>query len=203
MSGKEKLLQQVPLMEFFKERVSQALVNQHVPASDFIEFYLANLLQEFKKTETFFEKEGDRMSQKPLALILADAAGADLHTKIRCLKKLGDLSLYTAGFFGESINRKIIDIDYYIGMGGSAYMSLSAMLQNQKTFAELYLELAELFPDLVDVLAEVAATAESQTNENLLKLYERWLETGSEHLENLLKKAGITLPERNSLNKPQ
>ena len=91
---------------------------------------------------------------KKLANIKADAASADLHTKIRCLKKLGDLSLYTAGFFGESINRKIIDIDYYIGMGGSAYMSLSAILQNQKTFAELYLELAELFPNLVDVLAE-------------------------------------------------
>ncbi len=203
MRGKEKLLAQVPLLEFFKERVGQALVHQRVPASVFTEFYLANLLQEFKKTETLFEKEGDKMSQKPLAFILAEAAMANIHTKIRCLKKLGDVSLYTAGFFGESIRRKIIDIDYYIKMGCSAYTSLAAMLQNEKTFGELYLELAKLFPNLVDVLAEVASTSESQTNENLLKIYERWLATGDEHLENLLKKAGIAIPDRGQTDKPQ
>lgn len=199
----KKLLQEVPLLEFFKERVSQALVHQQVSASVFTEFYLANLLQEFKKTETLFEKEGDKMEQKPLAFILAEAAMANLHTKIRCLKKLGDVSLYTAGFFGESIRRKIIDVDYYIKMGCSAYTSLAAMLQNEKTFGGLYLELAKLFPDLVDVLAEVATTSENHTNKNLLKIYERWLATGDEHLENLLKKAGITIPEKGSSNKPQ
>lgn len=200
---KQLLLKEVPLTEFFRERVQTALARKRVVASALIEFYLVNLLQEFRKTEKLFEKKGSQMQEKPLALLLAEAVEGNLQTKIRCLKQLGDVSLYTAGFFGERIKRKLVDIDYYIRMGGGAYSNLSSILSSQKTFAELYLELSQLFPHLVDVLTEVAVAGHWKTNADLLKLYERWLATGNEQLEKLLNEEGIQTQDKNFLNKIQ
>ena len=39
----------------------------------------------------------------------------------RGLQRLGDVSLFIAGFFAQSFARKLIDIDYHIAMGGRAY----------------------------------------------------------------------------------
>jgi hypothetical protein len=114
---------------------------------------------------------------------------------------LGDVSLYTAGFFGDSLKRKIIDRDYYIQMGGTAYSTLSQLLSYQKTFSELYAELSLRFRPLVDVLSEVATTKELSTNQDLLKIYERWITTGDDHWETLLKKAGIVIPEKEASKK--
>ena len=198
-----KLLEQVPLIDFFRGRVQAALARHQVQTSDILEFYLVNLLQDFRKTEKLFEKQGSEMAEKPLALILAEAVEGDTHTRIRCLKKLGDVSLYTAGFFGERVCRRAITLNYYIRMGGGAYQSLAQMLYNQKTFSELYGELSKLFPNLVSVLSEVAQATHWNTDRDLLKLYERWLATGDQQIANLLHQAGIQTEEKDILNKPQ
>lgn len=200
---KKVLLKEVPLPEFFRERVQTAMAKQRLAASALAEFYLVNLLQEFRKTEKLFEQRGSQMAERPLALLLAEAVEGDLQTRIRRLKQLGDVSLYTAGFFGERIKHKPVDINYYIRMGGGAYSNLAGILSNQKTFAELYGELSQLFPSLVDVLADVAVSGHWQTNADLLKLYERWLATGSESLEKLLNEEGIQTQDKGLLNKIQ
>ncbi|MDO8527469.1 MAG: hypothetical protein Q7T03_07275 [Deltaproteobacteria bacterium] len=202
MSESQGLLNTIPLVDFFRERVQKALANLQISASEILEFYIVNLLQDFRKTEKLFEQKDSKMWDKPLALWLAQAMEGDLHTRIRCLKQLGDVSLYTAGVFGESIRKKIIDRDYYIRMGCTAYQSLSQMLTYQKTFAELYAELSLNFPNLVNVLSEVASTTPLNTNQDILRLYERWLATGDERMENMLKEAGIMLA-KDLAHKPQ
>ena len=44
-------------------------------------------------------------------------------------QRLGDVSLFIAGFFARSFARKLIDVDYHIAMGGNAYSSLADTLQ--------------------------------------------------------------------------
>lgn len=187
----EKLVPGASLTEFFKERVEKALVHQGIDASGVVAFYLVNLLQEFRKTEKLFEAQGSKMFEKPLALILAEAVKSDTNTRIRCLKQLGDVSLYTAGVFTDRVRKKSVGLHYYIRMGGGAYSNLAGMLARQKTFAELYQELALKFPNLVGVLSEVATNLQWKSNMDLLKLYEKWLATGNSQIENLLKDAGI------------
>jgi len=204
MTSKEpKVVSDTNLTEFFRERVQETMTRQQVPASQLLEFYLVNLLQEYKKSEKLFEKEGTQVVEKPLALLLAQALDGDLNTRILYLKKLGDSALYVAGFFAESIRRKLVDLDYYIKMGGGAYQSLSLILRPQKTFSELYDELALRFSDLVEVIGEIANRSQCQTNRDILKIYERWLQTGDAHLEDLLKEAGINTVETQPFNKPQ
>jgi hypothetical protein len=109
---------------------------------------------------------------------------------VRELKKLGDVSLYVAGFFGDSLSRKLVDTDYYASMGGRAYGALSRLHQ-RATLGQLYLELAEKFVRLVDLLAEVADRAAVGTNKGILRLYERFMRTGSERAGRLLTERGV------------
>jgi len=188
--------------EFFRQEVSEALQSQKVKVGPATEFYIVNLLNQFMHAENFFAvRENGEKEAEVLALLLAEAmAEVDKERRVHGLRRLGDVSLYTAGFFGDSLSRKVVDIDYYIGMGRNAYGSIAhsgADARSQKIFVEL----AESFHRLVDVLAEISETAMNFTAKDVLRLYEVWLKTKSERAEKRLKDAGIipnNLLKRNS-----
>jgi hypothetical protein len=101
-----------------------------------------------------------------------------------------------AGFFSDFIDRSLVDIDYYISMGGGAYSSLSSLIGTQRQgemFVELYMDLAEKFAALVEVLNVIseATSMHNPREADLLKLYERWSRTGSERIERLLYERGL------------
>lgn len=186
------IIQGAELTEYFRGKVQAALVNQSLTISELTEFYLVNLLQEFRRAKEFLEQ--------PMALLLLEAMNGDTATRTRCLKQLGDSALYLSGYFADSLRNKLVDQNYYISMGGSAYGSLAAMFAPEKTFSEIFGELAEKFSPLVTILAEVAPWNQGSDDINLLKMYERWLATGDERLRELLVRKGITTtpfsPER-------
>ncbi|MBI4126163.1 MAG: hypothetical protein HY465_01585 [Deltaproteobacteria bacterium] len=189
---KTTIIQGAELTEYFRGKVQAALANQSLIISELTEFYLVNLLQEFRRAKEFLEQ--------PMALLLLEAMNGDTATRTRCLKQLGDSALYLSGYFSDSLRNKLVDQNYYIAMGGSAYGSLAAMFAPEKTFAEIFGELAEKFSPLVTILAEVAPWNQGSDDVNLLKMYERWLATGDERLRELLERKGITAtpfsPER-------
>jgi hypothetical protein len=116
---------------------------------------------------------------------------------VRQLKDVGDTSLYVSGFFSDSLQRKLVDVDYYIQMGGTAYSMLARFFRGNPhslVFGDIYDELGAKFPRFVDVFAEVAE--ETMTgNLGLVQLYERWLRTGSEWMERKLRAQGV-LPRK-------
>jgi len=178
--------------EFFKQQVSQALQNQKVKADQDTEFYIVNLLSRFMVAENLFTQDQDGTRQEEvLALRLTEALStADETLRCQNLKRLGDVSLYTAGFFSDSLSRKVVDVDYYIGMGRTAYGSL-ATSGFEVIFAKVFNELSSQFHRFVDVLAEVSELTGSKDPKNILRLYELWLKTRSERAEKSLKEAGI------------
>ena len=38
------------------------------------------------------------------------------------LRRLGDVALFISGVFSRSLKRRVVDVDYYIAMGGGAYL---------------------------------------------------------------------------------
>jgi hypothetical protein len=87
------------------------------------------------------------------------------------------------------LNRKLVDVDYYATLGGYAYESLSRF--ESDTFAPVFAELAGSFLAFVDVLSEVSERCAMTTNTDLLRLYEKWLRTGSRRNGQLLVERGI------------
>ncbi|MDO8461885.1 MAG: hypothetical protein Q7S98_03380, partial [Deltaproteobacteria bacterium] len=135
------------------------------------------------KTESFKEE--------PLALMLSRAFAADQAAKVPILKKMGDFSLYISGFFPDSLSRQIVDIDYYIQMGGSAYQSLAEIVQAPKALREIFTELAKKFLFFVDVLSEVSEKSALTSDSGILRIYETWIKTGSERAFERLGQEGI------------
>ena len=176
------------LQEFFKDSVAQALEKQRVAADDHTAYYLVNLLTLFARSDTQFD------GRKPLALMLADAAEADREQRNFVLQQVGDRSLFVAGFFGESFPRRLVDIDYYIDIGGAAYGTLSDSLRGTlrgRALSTVFAELAEKFRDFVDVLAEVREGGKAADDVDVLRVYEIWLKTRSLRAARMLRDQGI------------
>ncbi len=70
-----------------------------------------------------------RAGLKPLVVMLGEALEAPTHeARCRGLQRLGDVSLFIAGFFSAGFARKLVDVDYHIAMGGRAYGTLAESL---------------------------------------------------------------------------
>src|ERR1700684_1712381 len=117
------------LREFFRDAFHTASEHQHLDIDEQAEAYVVNLLTMFSRADALYERTPEGLRIKPLARMLADALDAPSETaRHRGLQRLGDVSLFIAGFFARSFARKLIDVDYHIAMGGSAHSSLDDTL---------------------------------------------------------------------------
>jgi hypothetical protein len=183
------------LREFFHDSVQTALRKQRVDVDDHTEHYVVNVLTMFARSEELYESTPEGIRLKPLARMLADASAApSSQQRDEALRRLGDVSLFVAGFFAQSFARKLIDIDYHIAMGGRAYGTLADNLRGSmrgQVFSAVFLELAQKFQRLVDVLNEVAEMAYTHTDKDILRLYEIWMKTGSPRAFAILQRLGV------------
>ncbi len=166
--------------EFFHEVVTDALSVVDLAASEPASWYLVGLLGDMTRA---------RLTDEPLGVKLAQP-GADPGERVRTLKHVGDTSLYVAGFFAESLSRSLVDVDYYVGLGQSAYAQLARSMSRGARISEVYEELADKFPQFVDVLAEVRKRTDF-ASADITKLYEMWLRTRDEWIEKKLRAAGV------------
>ena len=182
------------LKEYFKGALHGALESQRLAVEDQTEHYVVNLLTLFSRSEALFERTPDGPRLKPLVVMLSEALEARCaDDRNRNLQRLGDVSLFVAGFFAQSFARKLIDIDYHIAMGGRAYGVLAEALSRGKgrVLGGVFAELSEKFQPMVDALNELAETAYAHSDKDILRLYEIWLKTGSRRSYAILKRLGL------------
>jgi hypothetical protein len=171
---------------YFKELIEAAVTRQKLEVGELTSYYLVNLLCGFVRVE-----QGVRggLDDEPLAMRLAQALDTGGREQRARLRSLGDVSLFISGFFSDSLARKTVDLDYYVSMGEYAYGSLSR--SEEETLGDVFGELAAKFCSFVDVLGEVSERSALTSNADLLRLYERWLRTGSRRDSQRLAEKGI------------
>src|SRR3982751_4906205 len=99
MSKKTTLTLVSQPQDYFRELITEALGYQKIQPRAETEFYLVNLLGKFMTAEN--------LSEEPLALMVKDALEQQAtQAQTAIFRKVGDVSLYVAGFFGDSLNRK-------------------------------------------------------------------------------------------------
>ncbi len=170
-------------VEYFKELVDGALAHQRIEAQELTTFYIVHLLA------GFLQRSDDAGDDAPLALRLARAMETGGARQRAGLKQVGDMSLFVSGFFSDSFARKLVDVDYYAQIGGFAYSVLSRF--ETDTWSPVFAELADNFTGFVDVLSEVSERTSCASNADLLRLYEKWLKTGSRRSGELLAERGV------------
>lgn len=168
---------------YFKELVDGAIAHQRIEAGELTAFYVVHLLA------GFLRRPADD-DDTPIAVRLAQALEAGGVRQRVSLRQIGDHSLFISGFFSDSLRRRLVDVDYYVSIGGMAYTALSR--HEADAFSPVFAELATKFVGFVDVLSEVSErTGCAASNADLLGLYEKWLGTGSARNGQRLLERGV------------
>jgi len=171
------------IASFFDEVVEDALKARRVDASETATRYLVGVL-----VEPHIEAVG-----RPLALSLQEALVTNEPAeRFSRLRELGDAVLYASGFFADHFAARGLESRYVATIGARAYVSAGALLGGSNG---LFDELARRFEEFSQVISEVAERTLAQQSAHdprgLLKLYERWLKTGSEATAEALVEHGI------------
>ncbi len=186
---------------FFRELVDDALKAQGSQATGAAESYVVALLADYAKPD---QLSGETL-HRPLTLLLDEAMRRSGHERFERLRSLGDGVLYVSGFFGDHLETRGVELDYVSTLGARAYDGAAAMLrgasaQEQSAAPDLFAELAENFRMFVELVSRVAERLYAQsacTHGSVLKLYERWMKTGSDALADALAAQGV-MPVRSS-----
>ena len=197
MSDQREAAQVLPvtsLTEYFRDSLQTALQKQRLAVDGHTQHYVVNVLTLFARSEALFEQTPDGLRLKPLVAMLSEAlAASNLAERQRGLQRLGDVSLFIAGFFASSFARKLVDIDYHISMGARAYSTLADTDRSRRgtVLSRVFAELAGKFQPLVDALNEISESSCNQSNVDALRLYELWIRTGSRRSWRLLRELGV------------
>lgn len=176
-------------VEFFKDAVEKAMQRQRLQTSEWTVFYLVNLLAS-QVSAAGAPSGGD----EPLGVRLARAMQGEGGPRRQDLREIGDATLFLVGFFGDSLARRFVDVGYYVTIGGYAYRRLAEL--DSDAFSDVFGELSEKFVPVVDVLSDISDRAIPVTNQHVLRLYERWLRTGSRRDLARLADRGLSVPSR-------
>jgi hypothetical protein len=184
----DPLLKEQTPIEFFKGQLESALARQQLRASGLTSYYLVDLLCRFMRPDMRIPFNDDQ--RQPLALRLRRALEtAGLEQRAR-LRNLGDFSLFMSGFYSDSLRRSAVDVDYYVSMGEYAYSSLAR--RDEDAFGGVYAELGRKFVPFMDVLTDISERTSQSSSRDVLRLYEKWLRTGSTRTGQQLVEQGIT-----------
>ncbi|MDP9033289.1 MAG: hypothetical protein M3O50_00655 [Myxococcota bacterium] len=182
---------------FFGEVVEDAMRTRHIDATQGATSYIVSLLADYAHPD---RRAGETM-ERPLTLLLDEALRlADPAVRFERLRAIGDGILYGCGFFGDHFQAQGVDAKYLHGLGTRAYGSASSMLRRRpnERGPDLFAELAKNFEGFVEVLQEVADATIAmgvESSRGLVRVYERWLKTGSERLASALTSRGV-MPTR-------
>ncbi len=187
------------LTEFFRMMLGEVIEKQRVSLAEVTEFYVVNLLSEYATAEKLFSQQLDgKKDTEPLALLYTRALQQERDERIRTLRRLGDQSLYTAGFFQASLQDRVVGPDYYMQMGRKAYAAI-AELSPHGSFSVVYQELEQKFSALVGVLKEISARGQMASGpRGQMQVFESWMKSGDARLESMLIDAGM-LPGKKRL----
>ena len=175
--------------EVFRELVGDALTRQGVRASEHASFYHVNLLTDFIHTRRLFPETCE--GNPTLVELLAGALESGPALRLAAFRRMGDFALFISGFFSDSLNRKLVDVDYYAAMGGGAYAHASRLAAGYGA-GEVFEELSREFVGFMDVIAEVGERSQTaRSHQGLLRHYETYVRTGSERARRKLEESGV------------
>ena len=134
------------LFDFFHQQIQEIIRYYNHQLSKEGILYLSNLLVEraeqpkLEYPETLAELRFFAVKQNPL------------HAA-RVYREMGDRALFVSGFFRQSLDSKIVGLDYYLNMGAMAYSYLSKF--QDMGMPPVFSELSHRFASCSEILRDV------------------------------------------------
>jgi hypothetical protein len=179
---------------FFKE-LSLVSAKHGISISSHTHQYLAGILSRFSKSRNYFQidPETEKNQIPTLAMLWLEGQTKPLFEQLEQFRGLGDLALFTSGFFKERILKSSLDVDYYIAIGERAYEKAGQIRETlaSEQALNVFFELSEVFPNIVEIFSEISDQKLLSSNEGLIALYEKWLSTKSDRVKRMLAESGV------------
>jgi hypothetical protein len=172
------------LTALFHDLVQDAMEQQHIASSESTECYLVHLL------ERFAAPGRTDLLDPPLGVDYLRAFEMPAAQRFGTLRRVADTALFVTGVFVDCLDRGLVGPDYYTSLGRNAYAHLSTEMR-RGGLGDSFVELADRFPDFVRVLGAISALELFRTEQDTLRLYRRWLQTGSQREADLLVRRGL------------
>ncbi len=186
------VLDQTP-RELFRELVTGVVSHRKLQIQPETEFYVVCLLERFLERGELYAESPDGSSQlEPLALLLLRALEESRQRRWQGSRGSGIPPSSSPASSGTPWRAPRSTPSYYVAMGERAYGALASS-RVPAGRAEVFGEMSERFEDFVDVLAEIAEMQELRSNRGLVRLYERFLHTGSRRVAEQLRARGVAL----------
>jgi hypothetical protein len=191
---------------FFAELVSHATEDRQLQSNEATTAYVAALLADYAHPDAFSRTSLER----PFTLLLAEAMESAGHERFERLRAIGDGALYLRGFFREHLETRGVALPYVSAVGARAYDGVATMLRvnvgvgaaagtGESAVPDVFGELAARFDAFVELLESVSdrlvAQCAAGSPGGVLKLYERWMKTGSSDIAAALGEHGL-VPQR-------
>lgn len=191
MQSSSETIAEPSLRDYFRQRLSVCAERLQPPPHEDTCWYLSALLVRFCRSEALYSYRDGELALRPLALLYGDALEAT-NSRERCLilQQLGDMALFLGALFPGYYSRRGLQRDYVIGMGGSAYEYLS---ENARQNRHIFAELSRTFTRMLEMVAHACSRRHDLTPEELLNLYQRWLESRDPVVAGQLLALGIDL----------
>lgn len=176
----------------FYDIVSEKEKNAKIELSDYSKLYLMNLLKGLIEKNDFFYR--DIIGNDALAEAFMKALSEELLKKVQKIKAVGDLCLIYSGLFPDMLNKKLVDVDYFIQLGKVSFLTLHRIYVTMNSLSDLknlYYSIFLDFLKLVTVMIEISKSFKLIDQNNLLKVYERWQKTKIQGLYEILKANNI------------
>lgn len=174
------------LENFFNAEIASVVESRHIELADETTRYVSKMLASFSCSENLYKNERKGFyGVEPLAIIMAAAVDVPAQKRLVHLQRIGDVALFTTGFFVFRFDESCVNGTYFKERGASAYESLACETRSLDLF-NLFRNLAKHFYLMVDILTEVR-----HQHEDVLQLHQVWLRTKSKWTERLLRQRGI------------
>ena len=182
------------LRQWFNDILRSAAEQHRLDLDEHTEAYVVDLLARFTERGALKTEQDQDLLEQPLAIQVLRARSAETTRRFQIMRQVGDVSLYLTGFFGERVDAGVIDRSYYVDMGSGAYRQAAGAVAggSDNPFRRLYEVLAARFVDLMLVLNEVSERC-FRADTDVLRLYDRYLATGSERLVARLAQMGVAV----------
>lgn len=189
--------------DYFVEAVESAFAERRFSTFPSAQSYLVKLLEYYVPAGNLFDEvdEHGRRTRPTLAESFLKAMNAEPQQRVDMLKKMADRALYITGFFSDSLQRKLVDVDYYADMGVSAYGVLADHCREDMA-AKVYREYSAKFVAFSEILATISAQARIHDEANIMRLYETYAKTGSDFARERLLERGLIAVPLSDLKKP-
>jgi len=163
----KKIILSGNLQGFFFDGLSELNKKSLCPIPESIIYYSSDVLDKFALSEDFFETSDGKVREKILGMKLLEASSFSSQEQKKIYKEIGDTSLILCGYFSESINKKIVDVQYYSKIGRMAYSHLNNVTPRFLDIPHFYGMVATCFQSLTTLMNLLASKGKG-THDNLL-----------------------------------